>query len=155
MASAPPPPLPQGYHPIRLLGKGAYGEVWKCLHDEESVAVKIVVERSAIEHSSRELEALSALVGHRNVLQLIEAVNTDTRLFIVTEYAQGGDLLHYMQRNSSKPMSENMARKVFRQLVSGLASIHQQGWVHRDIKLENILLSSVMDPLDRVIIADF
>ena len=158
MASAPPSPLPQGYHPIRLLGKGAYGEVWQCLHDDASVAVKVLVERSAIERSSRELEALSALIGNRNVLQLVETViidKNDPRLFIVTEYAQGGDLLHYMQRNSCKPMSEDTARKVFRQLVSGLASIHQGGWVHRDIKLENILLASVLDPLDRVIIADF
>lgn len=158
MASAPPSPLPQGYHPIRLLGKGAYGEVWQCLHDDASVAVKVLVERSAIERSSRELEALSALIGNRNVLQLVETViidKNDPRLFIVTEYAQGGDLLHYMQRNSSKPMSEDVARKVFRQLVSGLASIHQSGWVHRDIKLENILLASVLDPLDRIIIADF
>lgn len=158
MASAPPPPLPQGYHPIRLLGKGAYGEVWQCFHVDASVAVKVLVDQSAIEHSSRELEALSALVGNRNVLQLIETVisdKNDPRLFIVTEYAQGGDLLHYMQRNSSKPMSEDTARKVFRQLVSGLASIHESGWVHRDIKLENILLASAMDPLDRVIIGDF
>lgn len=56
------------------------------------------------------------------------------------EYAGGGDLLQYIQRK--KVLTEDEARKIFRQIIDAVKACHSKNIVHRDIKLDNILISS-------------
>ena len=65
-------------------------------------------------------------------------------LYIVMEYASNGDLLEYVKGKGKLETSE--ARKMFRQIVYGLAHIHSRGVIHRDIKLDNIFLDDDLNP---------
>ena len=77
-------------------------------------------------------------IKHRHVIRLLEVFETNQYLFMVLEYAEGGDLLHHL--NNVKAMSEEEAKKVFKQVVFGVAHCHCRSVLHRDIKLENILI---------------
>ena len=68
----------------------------------------------------------------------------------VLEYAEGGDALHYVQSNGALP--ETQAKSWTKQIVSAVSYMHQLGVAHRDLKLENLLLSS---DLTTIKICDF
>ena len=79
-------------------------------------------------------------IRHANVIRLLEVFESTNHLLIVMEYAGGGDLLHYVK--SKKFLTEKEARPMFRQIVYGLGHIHSRNVLHRDIKLDNMLLDS-------------
>jgi protein-serine/threonine kinase len=76
-------------------------------------------------------------------------VETDRHIGIIMEYASGGELFDHILRN--KYLKDNSARRLFAQLVSGVGYLHKKGIVHRDLKLENLLL----DRNRNIIITDF
>lgn len=78
-------------------------------------------------------------VAHPNALKLIEVGDTDDEVVLVTPYIEGGNLLDYLR--SVNRLDEDHARSIFLQLVGVLHQAHLNGVVHRDIKLENILIS--------------
>ena len=128
--------------------------MWLCNHlpTSKPVAVKVLTEQMAIGRALIEVDALTALAGNTNILQLVETVAENDRMYIVTDFVDGGDILKYMQDRGCRPLAEEEARRLFRELVFALDAVHRSGWVHRDIKCENVLLSAARD---RVIIADF
>ena len=77
---------------------------------------------------------------HPHVIKLEEIFVTDTHLALVMEYADGGDLFNYVRQRGS--LSESHARWFFQQIILALDYCHQMDVVNRDIKMENILLSS-------------
>ena len=77
---------------------------------------------------------------HKNIIKLFEVLETKNEIYMVMEYAQGGDLLTFMKNRRS--LQEPEARKIFRQIVNGLGHIHCRSVLHRDVKLDNILLDS-------------
>lgn len=79
-------------------------------------------------------------IRHANIIRLLEVFEDPQRILIVMEYAAGGDLLKYI--NSKGRLPEAEARTMFRQIVYGLGHIHSRCVLHRDIKLDNILLDS-------------
>lgn len=76
-------------------------------------------------------------------------INDDTRIGIVLEYASGGELFDYILNH--RYLKDNAARRLFAQLISGVGYLHKKGIVHRDLKLENLLL----DRNRNIIITDF
>jgi protein-serine/threonine kinase len=76
-------------------------------------------------------------------------VETDRYIGIVLEYASGGELFDYILNH--RYLKDNSARRLFAQLVSGVGYLHKRGIVHRDLKLENLLL----DRNRNIIITDF
>ncbi|KAL1986453.1 hypothetical protein VTN96DRAFT_6373 [Rasamsonia emersonii] len=76
-------------------------------------------------------------------------VETDRHIGIIMEYASGGELFDYILNN--RYLKDNAARRLFAQLVSGVGYLHKKGIVHRDLKLENLLL----DRNRNIIITDF
>jgi protein-serine/threonine kinase len=76
-------------------------------------------------------------------------VETDRHIGIIMEYASGGELFDYILNN--RYLKDNSARRLFAQLVSGVGYLHKKGIVHRDLKLENLLL----DRNRNIIITDF
>ena len=76
-------------------------------------------------------------------------VETEKQIGIILEYASGGELFDYILNH--RYLKDNAARRLFAQLVSGVGYLHKKGIVHRDLKLENLLL----DKNRNIIITDF
>jgi len=91
-------------------------------------------EQKKIELECYAMETLS----HKNIIKFYGSQETDQYLYLVLEYCHGGDLLAYM--HNKKQLLEGEAFLLFRQLISAIELAHLCGFVHRDIKLENLLL---------------
>ncbi|KAJ7482152.1 CAMK/CAMKL/Kin4 protein kinase [Mycena galericulata] len=141
---------------LQTLGEGEFGKVKLGLHSQwgEEVAVKLIrkgnVENSAVRMSKveREIEVLRTL-KHPNIVRLYDVIETDKYIGIIIEYASGGELFDHILAH--RYLRERDASKLFSQLISGVWYIHQKKIVHRDLKLENLLL----DRHRNVIITDF
>ena len=138
----------------RLLGKGAFGKVNIALHlaSGRLVAIKSFNKKKLTTSREKrkiktEIEVLSKL---RNPFctQIYDYFETDTHILIVMEYVCG-DLLSFMRKRSK--ISESTAKIIFKQIIKGLQYIHNKKIVHRDIKLDNVL----MDLTNTVKICDF
>ncbi|QWU88607.1 hypothetical protein CA3LBN_002915 [Candidozyma haemuli] len=140
------------------LGEGEFGKVklgWRTNGQHPSqVAVKLIRRDSLRKGSEseikvyREINSLRQLT-HPNIVNLVEVVKSGKYIGIVLEYAPGGELFDYILQH--KHLKEDFARKLFAQLVSGVDYMHSKGYVHRDLKLENLLL----DKHKNIIISDF
>lgn len=96
----------------------------------------------------REVAILKQLT-HPNIVRLHKMEESDRHYGIVLEYASGGELFDYILNH--RYLKDNAARRLFAQLVSGVGYLHKKGIVHRDLKLENLLL----DRNRNIIITDF
>lgn len=96
----------------------------------------------------REIQILRE-VTHPNIVRLHEMVETEHKIGIILEYASGGELFDYILNH--RYLKDGAARRLFAQLVSGVGYMHKKGIVHRDLKLENLLL----DRNRNIIITDF
>jgi len=96
----------------------------------------------------REVAILKQLT-HPNIVRLHKMEESERHYGIVLEYASGGELFDYILNH--RYLKDNAARRLFAQLVSGVGYLHKKGIVHRDLKLENLLL----DRNRNIIITDF
>ena len=80
------------------------------------------------------------ILKHLNIVKLLEVINMEETLFIVMEYLSGGNLFTYLEAKNG--LKEGEARGAFHQLVLALQHCHQQGGVHRDLKLSCLLLDA-------------
>ncbi len=108
----------------------------------ESVAIKLVDKRQVdpefVRYISSEMTIVQRL-HHENIIEVFDVVEIDQhRISIIMKLAKNGDLLDYI--NSRPLMTEDDARKIFKQLVSAMEFAHSKGVAHRDLKLDNILL---------------
>ncbi|XP_053693359.1 SNF-related serine/threonine-protein kinase [Sabethes cyaneus] len=125
------------------LGSGHFAVVKLARHvfTGEKVAVK-VIEKTKLDDISRahlfqEVRCMK-LVQHPNVVRLYEVIDTQTKLYLILELGDGGDLYDYIMRHD-KGLSENVAREYFRQIVRAISYCHQLHVVHRDLKPENVV----------------
>ncbi|KAM9362275.1 NUAK family SNF1-like kinase 2 [Symphorus nematophorus] len=146
--------LKHRYEFLETLGKGTYGKVKKAKERSgrlvaiKSIRKEKIKDEQDLVHIRREIEIMSTLC-HPHIITIYEVFENKDKIVIVMEYASRGDLYDYIcdRRN----ISEREARHFFRQIVSAVHYCHQNGIVHRDLKLENILL----DGNGNVKIADF
>ncbi|XP_068568083.1 NUAK family SNF1-like kinase 2 [Cebidichthys violaceus] len=146
--------LKHRYEFLETLGKGTYGKVKKAKERSgrmvaiKSIRKEKIKDEQDLVHIRREIEIMSSLC-HPHIITIYEVFENKDKIVIVMEYASRGDLYDYVcdKRN----ISEREARHFFRQIVSAVHYCHQNGIVHRDLKLENILL----DGKGNVKIADF
>ncbi|KAJ5096665.1 hypothetical protein N7456_007386 [Penicillium angulare] len=140
----------------QTLGEGEFGKVklgWK-RDGSIQVAIKLIRRDSLggnptrLPKIYREIAILREL-AHPNIVRLHEMVETDRHIGIIMEYASGGELFDHILTN--RYLKDNSARRLFAQLVSGVGYLHKKGIVHRDLKLENLLL----DRNRNIIITDF
>jgi len=136
------------------LGEGEFGKVklgWK--KDGVQVAVKLMRRdkldtEARLSKVMREIDILKRL-NHPNIVKLHETVKTERHIAIILEYASGGELFDHILHE--RYLKDPGARRLFSQLISGVGYLHQHGIVHRDLKLENLLL----DRNNNIIITDF
>lgn len=146
----------QFYQVIKLLGKGSFGKVFLGLQrlTNRLVAMKCLEKNHLKDENTKrkiltEVKILKQLLGHPNIVKVLEVFETKKYVFFVTEYATNGDLLKHLKTDEVMP--ETKAKHFFYQIASGLSYIHSQGIIHRDIKLDNILV----DENERCKICDF
>ena len=132
------------YRVGKLIGKGAFGKVISATHklSGETVAMK-TIERSYLaeeRHMRKVLQEIAILqkIAHKRVIKILEVFESTHHLLIVMEYAGGGDLLQHVKYSGK--LTEEEARPLFRQIVEGAVAIHSANVLHRDFKLDNILL---------------
>ena len=108
----------------RSLGQGTFGKVRLGTHliTGEKVAIKIlekdkIKDQSDVERVTREIHILK-IVRHPNVIQLYEIIETSRQLFLIMEYASGGELFDYIVKR--KRLQEDQAAKFFQQIISGV-----------------------------------
>lgn len=77
-------------------------------------------------------------IKHSNVIRLLEVFESNNHFLMVMEYAGAGDLLQLLKRKGK--LAEEDAKYIFKQISYGLAHIHCRSVIHRDVKLDNILL---------------
>ena len=144
--TAPPAQVP-GYDAERLLGVGAYGEVWVATERNTSrrVAIKFYSHRGGLDWSllSREVEKLAFLFADRYVVQLIGVGWDAEPPYYIMEYLEQGSLA---ERIMAGPLPVHEAVEVFRDVAIGLLHAHGKGVLHCDLKPANILLDQDHKP---------
>ncbi|XP_032668151.1 MAP/microtubule affinity-regulating kinase 3-like isoform X2 [Odontomachus brunneus] len=101
---------------------------------------------------TREAKVLSML-QHPNIMRLYETIRSGSVYYLVTELATGGDLCTHIKEQPTGKLDENTARLYARQLVAALKHMHSRGVVHRDLKMENIVLQD--ERKEQIKIVDF
>ncbi|XP_059574418.1 serine/threonine-protein kinase MARK2 isoform X3 [Alligator mississippiensis] len=156
----PVPPAPDdqphvgNYRLLKTIGKGNFAKVKLARHvlTGKEVAVKIIdktqLNSSSLQKLFREVRIMKVL-NHPNIVKLFEVIETEKTLYLVMEYASGGEVFDYLVAHGR--MKEKEARAKFRQIVSAVQYCHQKFIVHRDLKAENLLLDADMN----IKIADF
>ena len=131
----------------KSIGYGAYGEVFICEHkrSKEIRAVKIIDKNSLSKKMIEKRKVLNEVdilrtLDHPNVLKVFEYFEDPKNYYLVMEYCSGGDLFDELVQ--VKSFDEVSTSKILSQILAGVAYIHNQSIVHRDLKLENILIWS-------------
>uniref|UniRef100_A0A672HWD1 MAP/microtubule affinity-regulating kinase 3 n=1 Tax=Salarias fasciatus TaxID=181472 RepID=A0A672HWD1_SALFA len=142
------------YRLLKTIGKGNFAKVKLARHilTGREVAIKIIdktqLNPTSLQKLFREVRIMKTL-NHPNIVQLFEVIETEKTLYLIMEYASGGEVFDYLVAHGR--MKEKEARAKFRQIVSAVHYCHQKNIVHRDLKAENLLL----DADSNIKIADF
>ena len=134
---------------LKLIGKGTMGEVY--LSSKKDCKEHFATKKVTKEYADRpqvkkyfinEISILKRL-KHNKIVKLIDLKQTPSHYYIVMEYCNGGSLLHCLRKFITiykKPFSEEIVQYLMRQIVRGVKYIHEKGIIHRDLKLDNILV---------------
>lgn len=145
---------------LERLGGGGYGEVYLVWHEEsqEHLALKVMrkspngqkgrrgprgVKPAEIRFLVQERAALQSL-DHPNILQMVHAFQDHNYWYITMECARGGELYNLAKRLPKRRYPEELVKLWSAQIVCALEHVHKNGFVHRDLKAENILLDDKM-----------
>lgn len=141
------------------LGEGTFGRVKKAVHIEtkQEFAIKIIDKAKVREQNmglqiKREVNIMKQIgltEENINVVKLYEVLASKSKIYLVLEYAKGGELFNHIAKE--KRFSEKRALHYFKQLVTSVSLCHNVGVCHRDLKPENLLL----DENDNLKISDF
>ncbi|CAI7616881.1 unnamed protein product [Penicillium palitans] len=133
----------------RLIGKGSFGKVYLASHKLTNGS-KVVLKSSSKEDTNlvREIHHHRQFL-HPHIARLYEVVVTESLVWLVLEYCPGDELYNYLLRHGPLPVEK--VKRIFTQLVGAVAYVHSKSCVHRDLKLENILL----DKQENVKLCDF
>ena len=134
----------------KLIGKGSFGEVYLTKRDgDNKIYATKIYDRTKLENSPQykylenEINILVKL-KHPNIVKFVEVKKTNRHYYIVMEYCNGGELMDALEKYKlkyGKPFPEELVQYLMRQIISAFKYIHGNNAMHRDIKLQNILLN--------------
>jgi serine/threonine protein kinase len=130
----------------KTLGEGTFAKVKiaKNVETGENVAIKVldkdkILKHKMVEQIKREISTMK-LVKHPYIVQLLEVMASKTRIYIVLEYVNGGELFDKIVHQTR--LKEDEARKYFQQLIDAVDYCHSRNVYHRDLKPENLLVDA-------------
>ncbi|XP_078620436.1 mitogen-activated protein kinase kinase kinase 2-like isoform X15 [Branchiostoma floridae x Branchiostoma japonicum] len=147
--SATSPRAPTNWRQGKLLGQGAFGQVYLCYDADtgRELALKQVhLDPKNVEASKQEVKALECEIQllknlqHERIVQYYGCIQDENRLCIFMEYMPGGSVKDQIRQYGA--LTENVTRKYTRQILEGILYLHSNMIVHRDIKGANILRDS-------------
>uniref|UniRef100_A0A8C2VX75 SNF-related serine/threonine-protein kinase n=1 Tax=Chinchilla lanigera TaxID=34839 RepID=A0A8C2VX75_CHILA len=127
----------------KTLGRGHFAVVKLARHvfTGEKVAVKVIdktkLDTLATGHLFQEVRCMK-LVQHPNIVRLYEVIDTQTKLYLILELGDGGDMFDYIMKHE-EGLNEDLAKKYFAQIVHAISYCHKLHVVHRDLKPENVV----------------
>lgn len=128
------------------LGSGSFATVKEALHvvTGERVAIKVIDKETAktdayVSRNMRREGRILQLIRHSNIVQLLEVMETENCYYLVLELCQGGDLMTHLVKR--RRLTEAETRRFLRQIVQAVGYMHSLGILHRDLKIENLLLT--------------
>ncbi|XZE33473.1 protein kinase domain-containing protein [Pirellulaceae bacterium SH501] len=146
-ATVPPAQVP-GYKLERLLGQGAFGQVWvgNNLNTGRTVAVKFYLHRAGVNWSllTREVKNLVSMAGNRLIVQVLEVGWDAEPPYYVMEYLENGSLDDLIRKRGALPIAQAVA--LFTDIARGLNHSHGKGVLHCDLKPANVLLDPELQP---------
>jgi 5'-AMP-activated protein kinase, catalytic alpha subunit len=153
--TSPGPLISKDYCLLSDLGEGTFGSVklGMQIETENKVAIKIleksrIKDAADVERVLREIKILKSL-DHPNIVKLYEIIENAERIYLIMEFACGGELFEFIVRKDK--LSEREACQIYLQILDGIEYLHQKGIAHRDLKPENLLL----DENKKIKIVDF
>ena len=136
----------------KKIGQGGFSEIYESQWLGIPVAVKVIfdpkITAELLEEFNNEIEKLFIL-RHPYIIQLYGITDKDKsqKLAVITELAPKGSLFDYLHKNpkTKNNLSLDFKNKITKQLICTMAYIHSRGYVHRDLKTQNILLDKNLD----------
>lgn len=134
---------------IAPIGKGASGKVFM-VRDRVSggrYAMKVVPKdraydsRSSFRHAMDERLALEAMIGVQGFTQMKFAFQTRSSFYLIMEFCEGGDMYQFLKSRGGR-LQEDEVRRILAEVVVAMQALHGKGYVYRDLKTENVLLSN-------------
>jgi 5'-AMP-activated protein kinase catalytic alpha subunit len=132
------------YQLVRHIGEGSFGKVYQAVSvlTGKEVAIKkfdkVEIKTEMAKQKIFQEARILTMLDHPNVARLLEVFENKGNIFCVMEYAKEGDILNLMKRKG--PLPEDLARIILIQVAHGLKHCHLKRVLHRDIKLDNVLL---------------
>lgn len=130
----------------KQIGQGAYATVRFGIHKDtgRKVAVKVYEKYKLLDpqrrKSVRREIKLMERMSHPNMVAFHDALDTPKQIYIIMEFVGGGSLHHYLKKHTCRRVEETKAKRLFYQVCQGIKYCHDRHIVHRDVKLENLLL---------------
>ena len=134
----------------KKIGKGAFGEVFLTTKkDTIKLFATKKMDKELFDNPTTKKYLLNETyilkeLNHQNIVKFIDLKRTNNHYYIITEYCNGGDLQKALERHIQKfgkPFSQEIVQHLMKQIISAFKQIHGKQIIHRDIKLENILLN--------------
>jgi calcium-dependent protein kinase len=143
------------YKLLQKIGEGGFGVVHKavCLSSLEERAIKVIALKnySCLQKKLILNEVAMLLkIDHPNIIKVYEVIEFELTFYIVTEYCDAGSLCDYLLKH--KKPGEQFARNVMQKLLSAVRYLHSKCIIHRDIKLDNIVVKTARGEEEEVII---
>jgi len=140
------------YEIKETIGKGKFGLIKSGINKETKmpVAIKILskklMDKSNMELAKIEIDILR-IAQHPNIIKLYDVFENEHFIYIIMEKCNGGDLLSYFERYEYK-LPETKVCEIIYKLAMALYYLHSYGIIHRDLKLDNILMTDLSDKAD-------
>ncbi|EOA17843.1 hypothetical protein CARUB_v10006247mg [Capsella rubella] len=134
------------YRIVKTVGRGSFAKVKLAEHIATglNVAIKIFnrlkMKDTEMDFKVQRENRIVQSLTHPNIIRHYEVIETPKKIYVVMEYIKSGELFDYIIENGKVP--QDKARHLFQQLISGVEYCHRNRVIHRDIKLENVLMES-------------